>query len=126
MTRKKIVAQLAGYFQLILALGGFIEVVRRFISPEATPNFSIMMLVSVLALIANAYCLYLIQKSRSKNEAHIKASMIFTSNDVIVNLGVILAGVLVYFFRTNVPDLIVGSVVFVVVIAGAFRILKLK
>ena len=126
VTHKRSVAKLAGYFQLILALGGFIEVVRRFISPEATPNFGIMMFISVLALVANAYCLYLIQKSRSKNEAHIKASMIFTSNDVIVNLGVILAGVLVYFFRTNVPDLIVGSVVFVVVIAGAFRILKLK
>ncbi len=54
-----------------------------------------------------------------------KASMIFTSNDVIINLGVILAGVLVLWLDSNKPDLIIGSIVFVLVIQGAFRILKL-
>jgi Co/Zn/Cd efflux system component len=55
-----------------------------------------------------------------------KASMIFTSNDVIVNLGVIIAGILVNYLSSNKPDLIIGSIVFVLVIQGAFRILKLS
>ena len=54
-----------------------------------------------------------------------QASMIFTSNDVIINLGVIIAGVLVLLLNSNKPDLIVGAVVFVLVIHGAVRILKL-
>jgi Co/Zn/Cd efflux system component len=55
-----------------------------------------------------------------------KASWIFTSNDVIVNLGVILAGVLVYLTESNKPDLIIGSIVFLLVARGAFRIFKLS
>ena len=54
-----------------------------------------------------------------------QASMVFTSNDVIVNLGVILAGILIYMTSSNYPDLIIGSIVFVIVAFGAFKILKL-
>lgn len=122
--RKKKIARLAGYFQITLAVIGFMEVVRRFLGAEKMPDFSTMILVSVLALIANGICLYLLQKSKSK-EAHMQASMIFTSNDVIINLGVIVAGLLVNWLHSSKPDLIVGSIVFVLVIQGAIRILKL-
>ena len=85
-----------------------------------------LIIVSIFALIANGICLYILQKSKSKEEAHMKASMIFTSNDVIINLGVIIAGILVNWLNSNKPDLIVGTIVFIVVIQGAFRILKLS
>lgn len=122
--RKKKVARLSGYFQLTLALLGIIEIVRRFIGSEAMPDYRIMIGVSILALIANGVCLYLLQKSKS-NEAHMKASMIFTSNDVIINAGVILAGVLVLLTQSKYPDLVIGSIVFLIVVRGAIRILKL-
>jgi Co/Zn/Cd efflux system component len=78
--------------------------------------------VSIFALIANAICLFLLQKSKSK-EAHMKASMIFTSNDVIINTGVILAGVLVLLTNSKYPDLVIGAIVFLIVVRGAIRIL---
>ncbi len=121
---KKNIAKTAGYFQLILATLGFIEVIRRFLRFEEVPAFQTMIIISALALIGNGLCLYLLQKSKSK-EAHMQASMIFTSNDVIVNLGVIIAGVLVYFTHSVYPDLIIGTIVFLLVGYGAFRILKL-
>ena len=121
---KKKIAKLAGYFQITLAAIGFIEVLRRFFWVEELPDFSTMIIVSVFALIANVICLYLLQKSKSK-EAHMQASMIFTSNDVIINLGVILAGLLVNWLNSDKPDLIVGTIVFILVIQGALRILKL-
>jgi Co/Zn/Cd efflux system component len=55
-----------------------------------------------------------------------QASMIFTSNDVIVNIGVIIAGALVYFTQSKYPDLIVGAIVFLLVAKGSVRILKLS
>ena len=55
-----------------------------------------------------------------------QASMIFTSNDVIINTGVILAGFLVHWLHSGIPDLVIGMIVFVVVIQGAVRILKLS
>ncbi len=124
LIRKKKVARLSGYLQLTLALIGLFEVIRRFIGVEQMPDFRIMIIVSLLALIANYICLYLLQKSKS-NEAHMKASMIFTSNDIIINVGVILAGILVLVSNSKYPDLIIGAIVFLVVVRGALRILKL-
>lgn len=125
LLRKKRIAKLAGYFQIILALIGFIEVLRRFLGVEEMPNFATMIIISLFALIANGICMYILQKSKSKEEAHMKASMIFTSNDVIINLGVITAGILVNWLNSNKPDLIIGTIVFILVVQGAFRILKL-
>lgn len=122
--RKKQVAKLSGYFQMALAIFGFAEVIRRFLGVEEIPQFQTMIIISLFALVGNAICLFLLHKSKSQ-EAHMKASMIFTSNDVIVNIGVILAGILVHFTNSKYPDLIVGSVVFYLVARGALRILKL-
>ncbi|MFY7860997.1 MAG: cation transporter [Chitinophagales bacterium] len=124
ITRKKNIAKSAGYFQLALAVFGFVEVFRRCYGSESIPVFQTMVVVSIFALIGNGICLYLLQKSKSK-EAHMQASMIFTSNDVTVNLGVILAGGLVCLTNSKYPDLIVGAVVFLIVVQGSFKILKL-
>ena len=123
--KKKRIAKYAGYFQITLAIIGIVEVIRRFLGYESLPVFSTMIIVSVFALIANGICLYLLQKSKSQ-EAHMRASMIFTSNDIIINLGVITAGVLVNWLHSGIPDLIIGIIVFGLVIQGAFRILKLS
>lgn len=123
--RKNKIAKVAGYFQLILAMIGFVEVIRRFFNNEQIPDFTIMIIVSVFALIANGLCLVLLQRSSGKDEAHMKASLIFTSNDVIINLGVIIAGILVFMFNSQWPDLIIGTIVFLLVMQGARRIIAL-
>lgn len=122
--RKKQVAKVSGYFQMALAIFGLAEVIRRFFGYEDVPGFQTMIIISLFALTGNAISLYLLQKSKSK-EAHMEASMIFTSNDVLANIGVIIAGIVVYFTNSKFPDLIVGSIVFLLVARGSVRILKL-
>ncbi len=124
LARKKRVARMSGYFQSALALLGLAEVIRRFVTFEEVPDFRVMIIISSLALIANAITLYIIQRSRGSG-VHMKASIIFTANDVIINSGVILAGILVLLTNSKYPDLIIGFVVFLIVIRGAVRILKL-
>ena len=124
VTRKKSVARFSGIIQFILAGIGIIEVTRRFILADTVPDYRIMIIVSILAFIANSVCLYLLQSSKSE-EAHMKASMIFTSNDVIINSGVILAGILVLVTKSKYPDLVIGGIVFLIVVRGAVRMLKL-
>lgn len=124
LIRKKKIAKIAGYFQITLAIIGFVEVLRRFIGAGKLPDYSTMIIVSILALVANGICLYLLQSAKSQ-EAHMRASMIFTSNDVVINLGVITAGILVHWLNSAIPDLVIGIIVFVIVIQGAMRILKL-
>jgi Co/Zn/Cd efflux system component len=123
--RKKNIAKAAGYFQLTLAVLGFAEVIRRYVGYGEIPDFHLMIIISLLALIGNTICLYLLQKSKSQ-EAHMRASMIFTSTDVIVNVGVIIAGIMVSLTASKIPDLTVGAIVFVLVGIGAYRIMQLS
>lgn len=124
LSHKKQVARISGWLQLLLAMIGFAEVVRRFLGYAEVPLFQVMIIIATVALVGNMISLILINKAKSE-EAHMQASAIFTSNDIIVNLGVILAGVLVHLTATRYPDLIIGAILFVVVARGAFRILKL-
>lgn len=124
LARKKCVAKVAGYAQLLLAVVGFAEVIRRFVSVGEAPEPEAMIVVSAMALMANALCLYLMHRDKSQ-EAHMQASVIFTSNDVLVNAGVIIAGLLVRWLDSSLPDLIVGAVIFVLVVRGAYRILRI-
>jgi Co/Zn/Cd efflux system component len=122
--RKKQVAKWSGYLQAALAIIGLLEVLRRFLGLEAPPDYEIMIVVATLALLANVTCLYLLKRSQDE-DAHIQASMIFTSNDIWINAGVVVAAVLVLWSDSNLPDLLIGLIVFSIVIRGAFRILKI-
>ena len=110
--------------QLMLAFGALSEVVRRFMF-GSEPASVLMMSMGLAALAANVLCLVLIAKSRNRG-AHMKASWIFSANDVIANLGVILAGGLVAWTGSRYPDLVIGLIIGVVVLNGARRILQLK
>ena len=123
--RKKRVARWSGILQTLLAVAGMVEVVRRFVSPSLPPEYAAMIWMSALSLVANAYCLWLLNRQKS-GDAHMRASVIFSANDVVVNLGVILSGVAVWIFNSRVPDLVVGAVVFAIVLRGAVRIFKLS
>ncbi|HEY9031151.1 MAG TPA: cation transporter [Kangiella sp.] len=123
--KKKLkVAHLSGWLQLLLALGALFEVFRRYWFGSA-PTSDLMMMIGLLALVANVTCLWLISGHREQG-AHMKASWIFSANDVIANTGVILAGVMVAWTGSRYPDLIIGLIIGLVVLFGAIRILKLK
>lgn len=122
--RKKRVALFSGCIQIVLAVIGMSEVIRRFFGLEVMPEFRTMITVSFLALIANSVCLWILQRNKSK-DAHMRASVIFSANDVIINIGVIIAALFVWALESNIPDLIIGIVIFLIVIRGAVRILKL-
>jgi Co/Zn/Cd efflux system component len=57
---------------------------------------------------------------------HMKASWIFTSNDLLANLGTLIAGIIIHFTTSSLPDLIIGTVIFFMVMKGALRILSLS
>lgn len=117
-------ARFSGYLQLLLALGALAEVARRFWF-GSDPEASFMIGMAVIALIANVSCMALISKHRHGG-VHMRASWIFSTNDVIANLGVIAAGLLVAWTHSHLPDLLVGTAIALVVLTGALRILKLS
>lgn len=117
-------ARLSGLLQLVLAVGALSETGRRVLAGSA-PHEATMIAISMLALAANVGCLALIAGHRDKG-VHMRASFIFSANDVLANLGVILAGGLVLWSRSPLPDWIIGCLIGMVVLVGAIRILRLR
>ena len=117
-------ARLAGLVQGLLALLLLAEVARRWLY-GSEPQSWLMMGVGLLALLANLACLMLIHGQRHGG-VHMRASWIFSANDVLANLGVIIAGSLVLWTGAAWPDLLIGSLVGLLVLLGAWRILRLR
>jgi Co/Zn/Cd efflux system component len=113
-------ASLSGIFQILLAFGVLIEVGRRWLF-GSEPEALFMIGVSIVALVANVVCLALISKHRD-GEVHMRASWIFSKNDVIANIGVITAGVLVHALASPLPDLVIGALISFVVLRGGIAI----
>jgi Co/Zn/Cd efflux system component len=115
-------ASLSGILQIILGFGVIAEVLRR-VYFGSEPESFLIMTVGGAALVANIYCVLLISKHRDSG-VHMRASWIFTTNDVIANLGVIVSGSLVWIFGSRYPDLVVGAIISAIVVRGGFKILN--
>jgi Co/Zn/Cd efflux system component len=120
---KRRAARLCGWLQVALGATALGEVFRRaaFGSEPAPPA---MIGVSILALAANVTSLWLVARHRDRG-VHMKATYICTTNDVLANVGVIVAGGLVAWTGSAIPDLVIGTTIATVVLRGAVRILKL-
>jgi Co/Zn/Cd efflux system component len=117
-------AHASGLLQSALALGAVAEVGRRLVAGSA-PEPPTMIGVSLVALAANVASLLLVSRHR-QGGAHMRASVIFSTNDVLANLGVIAAGALVAWTGSRLPDLAVGTAVALLVLSGGVRILRLR
>jgi Co/Zn/Cd efflux system component len=115
-------AFLSGVFQSTLALLVVGDVIRRF-GLGTEPKSALMIAVGSLALVANVVCLALIAKHR-RGEIHMRASWIFSRNDVIANLSVIVAGGLVAWSQSPLPDLVIGLGLALLVLVGGMTIIR--
>ena len=115
-------AHISGIFQICLGLLVIVDVTRRFIF-GSEPESAFMISVGLVALLANLVCLKLIAKHR-KGEVHMRASWIFSKNDVLANIGTIIAGILVLMSGSRLPDLLIACLISFIVIKGGMDIIK--
>ncbi len=115
-------ARLSGVLLIVLSLGLLVEVVRRYFG-GSEPIGLAMILTALVNAATNLVNLRLLQFHR-KEGVHLKASWIFTTNDMLANLGIVLSGVAVMAFKSPLPDLLIGLVVVCVVVKGGWDILK--
>lgn len=102
-------ARLSGWLLIGLAVLLLVEVLRRFFGGEPPLGLAMMVMAAINAAL-NLVCLRLLKRHRGE-DVDFKASAIFTSNDSIVNLAIVLSGALVMWWGSNVPDLVLGLVV---------------
>ena len=115
-------ARLSGAVLLILGLGILAEVADRALV-GSEPQGAVMMGFSLLSLAVNVTVLRLLAPFR-KGEVHLRATWIFTRADVIANIGVLVAGLLILLTGLTMMDLVAGFLIGGYVIKEAAEILK--
>lgn len=115
----------AAFFKglLILLLGASIacNVIIK-INSGVPPSSTLMLVFGGLSLIANLVCLSLLWRFR-KLDVNMASTFECSRNDVISNVGVLLAAVAVAITSSPWPDIIIGSAMAVIVLRSAVRVL---
>lgn len=115
-------AKLSGALLIMMALMLLGEIIRRFIA--GSEPIGIAMTVTAIANAATNLVNLGLLRSHRERGVHLKASWIFTTNDMIANLGIVASGVAVMIFKSPLPDLLIGLVVVGIVIKGGWEILE--
>lgn len=118
---KALAARVSGWLLIALSTALLIEILRRFLG-DAEPLGPAMMVVAAVNAGLNLICLKLLRKHRGQG-VHFDASWIFTSNDMLINLGIVLSGTLVMFTGSSIPDLVIGLLTVTVAYKGSSGIL---
>ena len=114
-------AQLSGVMLLVLSGSVLVDVARRFLE-GAEPASAVMMVMAVVAAVVNIVSLNLLRRIRQE-DVNLRAAWTFSINDLIANLGVIAAGILVAVLGRAWPDLVVGLSIALVAAKGGIEIL---
>ena len=115
-------AWLSGSILLVLGIGVLVEVGRRVLQ-GAEPLSGWMIGTALLSLVVNVIVLRMLSPLKS-GEVHLRATWLFTRADVVANIGVILAGVVVLWLATPYPDYVIGTLIGLYVIKEAIEILR--
>lgn len=103
------VALIKGVLICLAGVSIFVEASHKMLS-DIVPSAQIMGWMGLAALIANTASLLLITKYR-RGDLNMRSAYICSRNDIISNVGVLIAGGLVYLTRSKWPDIIVGLII---------------
>jgi len=115
-------ATVSGTILLLLGLGACVAVIGRALT-GSEPESLVMAALATPALIVNTIVLRLLSKHRH-SEVHLRATWIFTRADVVANLAILVASLLVFITDSRYPDLVVGFGIGLYVIREALEILR--
>jgi len=110
----------SGVFQLLLGSGIAVEALWKMLA-GGLPDAATMGLFGVLALLANTVCFLLLARFRD-GDINLRATWICSRNDMIGNIGVLVAAGMVTWFASPIPDIVIGLLIAAVVIRSAWQI----
>jgi Co/Zn/Cd efflux system component len=82
-----------------------------------------MSMVGVLALAANLFCLILLSRHRG-DDINMRSAWVCSRNDVIGNVGVLLAAVAVALTDSPWPDILIGLIVAWIFTCSSVRVIR--
>lgn len=110
-----------GLFILVFGLAVLVDIAVK-LQTGVVPSSTLMLVFGAIALAANLLCLRLLWRFRAQ-DLNMASTFECSRNDVISNVGVLLAAGAVAVFASPWPDIIVGAAIAVVFLRSAFRVI---
>lgn len=115
-------ALIKGAFILLLGIGVVYQLGVKLMTGMA-PSSELMLWFGGVALVANIGCLALLWRFR-RQDVNMSSTFECSRNDVIANIGVIVAGLGVMQFNSIWPDVIVATLIVAIFLRSAFIVLS--
>ena len=119
---KALVALFKGVLILLAALVVLGQIIYKLYVPSV-PVFELMGLFSLVGLIGNSICLYLLWRHRS-DDVNMSSVWECSRNDIASNLSVFIAAGAVWLTGTAWPDMLVALGLVVLLIRSAYRVIS--
>ena len=111
-----------GGFMLAFGLAVLAEAAYKVFHP-VMPSVETMGTVGAIALAANIVCFSLLYRHRGDN-LNMSSTWLCSRNDLIANVGVLLAAGATFLLASRWPDIIVGCIIAVLFLRSAFSVLR--
>ena len=121
--KASILAALTNSIILFITIGGIgLEAIKRFVNPEPVAGVTVIIVAAVGVLI-NSVTAILFIKGR-KQDINIKSAFLHMAADAAVSMGVVAAGIGIYFTGWYLLDPIISLVIVVVVLLGTLSLFR--
>ena len=114
-------AMFKGLFILLLGVGIVINVITK-VQSGIPPSSTLMFSFGGLALVANIVCLRLLWRFRSQ-DVNMASTFECSRNDVVSNVGVLVAAGAVALLLSPWPDILIGSAMAVLFLRSSLRVI---
>jgi len=111
-----------GGFMLAFAVAVLAEAVFKVFHP-IMPSVETMGIVGAVALVANIVCFSLLYRHRADN-LNMSSTWLCSRNDLIANVGVLVAAGAAYVLASRWPDIVVGGIIAGLFMRSAFDVLR--
>jgi cobalt-zinc-cadmium efflux system protein len=121
--KSTILASLANAILLLIAVGviGY-EAVDRLMAPIHTEGLA-MAWVAAIGILVNGFTAWLFMKGKDR-ELNMRGAYLHMASDALVSLGVVIAGVIIYFTHWYWLDPVIGLGIMVIIVMGTWSLLR--
>ncbi|WP_282940795.1 cation diffusion facilitator family transporter [Paenibacillus sp. RC67] len=115
---------LNGLALAIIAIGIFVEGVRRFLHPEEI-DFKLMLIISSIGLVVNVVLTVVLSRSMKEEEnLNVQSALWHFIGDLLSSVGVIISATLIYFTGLQWFDPLISVVIGGIIFIGGWKIIK--
>jgi cobalt-zinc-cadmium efflux system protein len=118
-----IIVALINSLLLLAAIGGIgVEATKRIFTPQSTIGTT-MSMVAGIGIVINGVTAFFFYRNKEK-DLNIKGAYLHLLADALVSVGVVIAGLIIYFTHLYWIDIIVSYVIIIVIFLSTWKLLK--